>query len=218
MKRRIAVMAFLILSGAAILASAQEQGPSGEDVFDVVCAGCHFAGAERAPRIGDREAWAIRAKQGLATLTNHALNGIRDMPAHGGDASLSDLMIRRAIVYMVNQSGGRWIEPPGDSNPEGERSGAQVVQLHCAVCHGAGYSGAPRIGDRAAWTQRLRLGIDPLVRSANRGKGAMPQRGRMYPCAGLASVSDEEIRRAIIHMASPAQSLPADASRKAAVR
>jgi cytochrome c5 len=218
MNRCNAVTAFFILSGAAILASGQEQGPSGEDVVDVVCAQCHATGVQGAPRIGDREAWANRAKQGLATLTHHALDGIRDMPAHGGDSSLSDLMVRRAIVYMVNRSGGRWIEPPRDPKQTGERSGTQVAQMQCAACHGTGYSGAPRIGDRAAWTQRLRLGIDPLVRSASRGRGGMPQRGGMSPCGGLASVTDEEIRRAIIYMASPAQPLPTDSGRKASAR
>jgi glycine/D-amino acid oxidase-like deaminating enzyme len=70
-------------------------------------------------------------------------------------------MIRRAVVYMVNRSGGNWIEPPSDSKFANERGGAQVVQMQCAVCHESGFSGAPRIGDQAAWTQRLKLGIDP---------------------------------------------------------
>jgi cytochrome c5 len=210
MNRCNAVIACLILSGGASLARGNEPAPSGEDVFDVVCAACHASGARGAPRIGDRAAWAKRANQGLSTLTRHALDGIRNMPAHGGDASLSDVMIRRAIVYMVNSSGGKWIEPPGDSPFAGERSGAQVVQMHCAACHETGYRGAPRIGERAAWIPRLRLGIDPLVRTANRGRGDMPARGGMLPCGGLRSVSDEEIRRAIIHMASSVRTVPAD--------
>jgi len=218
MSRCNAVMAFLIVSGAATLALGQEPGPSGEDVVDVVCAGCHAAGAQGAPMIGDRAAWARRIGQGFATLTQHALDGIRDMPAHGGDSSLSDLMIRRAIVYMVNRSGGTWIEPLGDSKSDAERSGAQVVQMQCAACHEKGFGGAPRIGDRATWTQRLRLGIDPLVRSVNRGRSDIPPRGGMFSCAGLASVSDEEIRRAIIHMASSARTIPVDPSRKASAR
>jgi len=202
MNRRKSVIVVLFFTGSVNFAYAQGSEPSGEDVVDVVCAGCHTTGNQGAPRIGDRAAWAKRAKQGIDALTQHALDGFREMPAHGGDSTLSDLMIRRAVVYMVNRSGGNWVEPFADPKLSRERSGEQVVQMQCAACHEKGFDGAPRIGDRAAWTQRLRLGIDPLVRAAHRARGGMPQRGGMLPCGGLASVSDEEFRSAIIYMAS----------------
>ena len=47
----------------------------------------------------------------------------------------------------------------------------------CAVCHGAGIAGAPKVGDKAAWAPRLAQGIDGLTASAIKGKGAMPPRG-----------------------------------------
>ena len=37
--------------------------------------------------------------------------------------------------------------------PTSTRSGAQIVQMQCALCHGPGVGGAPRIGDRGAWTR-----------------------------------------------------------------
>lgn len=218
MNRCNAVMALLIVSASAGVALAQGAGPSGEDVVEVVCAGCHATGAQGAPRIGDRTAWARRAKQGFATLTEHALDGIRGMPSHGGDASLSDLMIQRAIVYMVNRSGGNWVEPGVAPELAAERSGAQVMQLHCAACHETGYGGAPRIGDRAAWSARLARGVDRLVRSANRGRTESPPRSGMSQCGLLTNVNDEEIRRAIIHMASPARTRSVESVRKASMR
>jgi cytochrome c5 len=187
-------------------------------VVEVVCAGCHETGIQGSPRIGDRAAWAKRAKQGIEALTQHALDGVREMPAHGGDSTLSDLMVRRAVVYMVNRSGGNWIEPVVDPALARERSGEQVVKTQCATCHEKGFGGAPRIGDRTTWIPRLKLGIDPLVRSANRVSGGVPKRGGMFPCGGLASVSDEEIRRAIIYMASSAGTRPADPIGKAPIR
>lgn len=33
------------------------------------------------------------------------------MPAKGGDPSLSDIEVERAVVFMVNQSGGSLQEP-----------------------------------------------------------------------------------------------------------
>ncbi|HSD41664.1 MAG TPA: c-type cytochrome [Burkholderiales bacterium] len=98
---------------------------------------------------------------------------------------------------MVNQSGGAWAEPIDKTVPSAERSGEQVVQAQCAQCHRTGEGGAPKIGDRAAWTPRLRQGLDVAVRSAIRGHGGMPARG------GLADLTDAEVRSAVIYMFNP---------------
>ncbi len=191
------VLAVLVLLAVAVApAGAQEPGYRGVDIFDAVCWACHTDGEKGAPRIGERAAWAARTMQGLDGLTRNVLRGNRGMPPHGGNARLSRLEVQRAIVYMVNASGGDWIEPP-DPRPQGAaRSGAQIVHAQCALCHESGFDGAPRIGDRAAWLPRTKLGIDPMVRTAIRGHGAMPPRG------GKANLSDAELRDAVIYMIS----------------
>src|SRR5262245_20121062 len=126
-------------------ARAQAGERSGKAVVDAVCAACHGPGTNSAPKIGDQKAWAKRASQGLTGLTTHAINGIRQMPAHGGSADLTDLEIARAITYMVNQSGGRWIEPVSAKDLAMDRTGEQVVQARCIKCHETGVGGAPQI-------------------------------------------------------------------------
>jgi cytochrome c5 len=79
-----------------------------------------------------------------------------------------------------------------------ERTGEQVVQAQCAKCHGTGEGGAPKIGDRAAWTPRLQQGLNAAVASAISGHGGMPARG------GLANLTDAEIRSAVVYMFNPA--------------
>jgi hypothetical protein len=69
--------------------------------------------------------------------------------------------------------------------------------MQCAQCHRTGEGGAPKIGDRAAWTPRLRQGLEVAVRSAIRGHGGMPARG------GLADLTDAEVRSAVIYMFNP---------------
>ena len=144
-------------------ARAQGKERSGKEVVEAKCQSCHATGANGAPKIGDKKAWAKRASQGLSSLTEHALKGIRQMPSHGGSPDLTDLEIGRAVTYMVNQSGGNWVEPRSKTAKPAERSGEQVVKTQCTKCHQAGANGAPKIGDREAWTPRLSKGLDTLV-------------------------------------------------------
>ena len=78
---------------------------SGEEVYKAVCSMCHQAGILNAPKLGDTQAWASRISQGYETLVQHAIKGIRSMPAKGGNASLSDAEVAGAVLYMTNSSG-----------------------------------------------------------------------------------------------------------------
>src|SRR4249919_715896 len=128
-------------------ADAQRRERTGQEVVDAVCAACHVPGKDKAPKIGDAKAWSARASQGLNALTDHAIKGIRNMPAHGGNTGVSDIEIERAVIYMVNRSGGKWIEPVGGATPTVLRTSEAIVQNQCARCHQEGLNGAPKIGD-----------------------------------------------------------------------
>jgi cytochrome c5 len=192
---RLAVaLVALALSAAATAAWAQSGQLSGKEVVDANCAKCHASGANGAPKIGDRKAWSGRAQQGLSSLTEHALKGIREMPAHGGNLTLSDFEIKRAVTYMVNRSGGKWQEPIDKQAKPAERSGAEIVKAQCSKCHQEGKGGAPKIGDRDAWIPHLKDGLDNAVRSAINGHGGMPARG------GMPNLTDAELRSAVVYM------------------
>lgn len=182
----------LPLALSAPLAVAAER--SGQQVVVEVCAKCHVTGEMNAPKIGDKAAWSKRTEQGLTGLTAHALNGIRNMPAHGGNPGLTDHEIQKAITYMVNHSGGHWVEPTDKTRPSGVRTGEQIVKEKCIECHQSGKDGAPKIGDRDAWVGRVSRGFDSVVASAIHGHGPMPPRG------GMADLTDPEIRAAVIYM------------------
>ena len=199
--RKCRVMSlFLTLSLIFVFSpvSAKEGTRTGKDVVDAICADCHTTGVDGAPKIGDPDAWSSRAAQGLSSLTRHALEGVRKMPAHGGHPELTDLEIARAITYMVNQSGGNWVAPASAAELAVERSGEDVVKTQCVKCHGEGVDGAPKIGDTNAWVQRIKQGLPNLVGSAIQGHGGMPPRG------GEADLTDNELRAAILYMYNPA--------------
>lgn len=84
---------------------------SANAVYTAVCAACHAAGLAGAPKIGDASAWGPRIAQGYETLLKHAIEGIRAMPAKGGNPDLDDVEVARAVVYMANQGGAKFKEP-----------------------------------------------------------------------------------------------------------
>ena len=174
--------------------SAPKVDKTGKEVVAEVCGACHASGALNAPKIGDKAAWGKLVAQNLPSIKQVAIKGVGQMPPRGGNPDLSDIEIERAIVYMADQSGGKWIEPVSSTAKPAERSGEQIVQAQCAHCHQTGVGGAPRIGDRAAWIPRATRGYDVVVRSAIQGHGGMPARG------GMADLTDAELRNAVTYM------------------
>jgi cytochrome c5 len=184
----------LAITGVASGQGAPVQERSGKQVVDSLCMSCHATGNAGAPKIGDQKAWAPLIAKGLTALSKTAMTGTGNMPSHGGNMRLTDIEAERAITYMVNQSGGRWTEPVSRTSATPPRSGKQIVEVSCVSCHGTGVGGAPRIGDRSAWTPRVSKGLDTVVASAIHGHGAMPPRG------GMADLTDVEIRSAVLYM------------------
>ena len=84
---------------------------AGDAVYTANCAACHTSGAAGAPKLGDAASWAARIGQGYDLLVKHAVEGIRAMPAKGGNPDLDEMEVARAVVYMANQSGATFKEP-----------------------------------------------------------------------------------------------------------
>ncbi|KAB2936565.1 MAG: cytochrome c5 family protein [Candidatus Contendobacter sp.] len=78
---------------------------SGQDVYNKVCMACHATGAAGAPKVGAKDQWEPRFAQGLDTLVKNAVNGIRGMPAKGGNPSLTEANIKDSVVYMLGETG-----------------------------------------------------------------------------------------------------------------
>jgi cytochrome c5 len=78
---------------------------TGAEVVQAACAACHVSGMLNAPMIGNKEQWAPRIALGYETLTKHAIEGIRSMPARGGNADLTDDEVASAVAEMANSAG-----------------------------------------------------------------------------------------------------------------
>ena len=217
---------------------------AGGAVYTATCAACHDSGMAGSPKTGDNAAWATRLAQGYDTLVTHAINGIRAMPAKGGNPDLDDLEVARAVVFMTNKSGASFKEPvapapaaaptaaatPVAGNAAAATAGAPVAAAPAAVaaaapaaaaapvagpamasadtgkktydtacfaCHGAGIAGAPKFGDKAAWSARIGQGSSVLYEHAI--KGFQGKAGVMPPKGGSA-LPDADIKAAVDYM------------------
>ncbi len=194
---------------AAPAAAAAPMERSGKQVSEVACNACHATGAAGAPKIGDQKQWASRAKLGVATLVDHAINGIRGMPAKGGNPTLTDEEVRKAVVYMLEevgvsaQGGGQAkasaAPSPAPTQVASAGEGMQIYTTACAACHATGAAGAPRVGDTAAWTARIAQGMDALHQNAIVGIRSMPAKG------GRLDLSDGAVKAAVVYMVENSQ-------------
>ena len=94
---------------AVMLAGCSPAEQPGQMIWQNNCQVCHGPGLAGAPRIGHRADWAKRLTQGTDTLIDHAIHGHagrggHEMPARGGNPSLTDADIAAAVNYMISQS------------------------------------------------------------------------------------------------------------------
>jgi len=122
---------------ASVEVAAADAGPhvdkSGEEVVKGVCSACHTAGLMGSPKIGDKGQWAPRIAQGYDTLISHAINGIRSMPARGGNAALTDGEIANAVAYMANQGGANFTPPASKTAAPADAKAAEAAPAAAAA-------------------------------------------------------------------------------------
>lgn len=209
---------------------------AGGAVYAATCAACHDSGMAGAPKTGDNGVWGARLAQGYDTLVKHAIEGIRAMPAKGGNPDLDNLEVERAVVFMTNKSGATFKEPAepapapaaaatdaaaaptsvaapvaapaaASATPAAAPAAAPAVasadagkkafDSACIACHGAGIAGAPKFGDKAAWTARVSQGESVLYEHAL--KGFQGKTGFMPPKGG-ATLPDADVKAAVDYM------------------
>ena len=89
---------------------------------------------------------------------------------------------------------GTWIAPGTGAAQSTERSGKEVVDAVCVACHGTGANGAPKIGNKKAWSKLAARGLTGLSTNALKGIRNMPPHG------GNPALTDIEVQRAITYM------------------
>jgi cytochrome c5 len=120
----------------------------------------------------------------IILLVNFVVMG--DKPAAGTRALDAEAVAQRIAPVAK-------VELRDASDVASLKTGEQVYQAQCAACHAAGAAGAPKLGDAASWSARLKTGYEALLGSALKGKGAMAAQGG-------GDFSDFESARAVVYM------------------
>lgn len=82
------------------------------------------------------------------------------------------------------------------------RSGPQVYNEACLMCHGSGIGGAPMLVDKESWAPRIAQGNETLYQHAI--EGYTGQYGYMPPKGARMDLSDDEVKGAVDYMTSEA--------------
>jgi cytochrome c5 len=120
----------------------------------------------------------------IILLVNYVAKG--DKPAAGSNA-----LDAQAVAQRIAPVGR--VELRDASDAASLKTGEQVYQAVCSACHNSGAAGAPKLGDNAAWSARIKTGDESLLNSALKGKGAMGAQGG-------GDYSDFEIGRAVVYL------------------
>jgi len=96
-----AILPVLIVWGASCLAPVF--AADGKEIYDRVCYKCHRSGAEDAPRLSDKAAWAPRLATGKEALYKSAIEGKENMPPRADRPELTDEELKAGVDYIVSQ-------------------------------------------------------------------------------------------------------------------
>lgn len=88
--------------------------------------------------------------------------------------------------------------PAADAAGGGADKGKALYDQICHACHKDGLLNSPKLGDKAAWAERLKAGKDALYASSINGKNQMPAKGG-------STAPDEDIKAAVDYMLSQVQ-------------
>jgi cytochrome c5 len=123
-----------------------------------------------------------KTKTAKTTIDNNSAVAERIKPV--GEVTVA-AAVANAIIPSANAAGA---------------DGKATYDTACFACHKDGVAGAPKLGDKAAWKDRIAQGNDTLYGHAIKGfqgkKGFMPAKG------GNAALKDDAVKAAVDYMVS----------------
>lgn len=143
----------------------------------------------------------------LAVELSELTQGVYTQETDEYQAAINERIRPLSEVYMpgeaVTAAGPAAATPDAPEPVATVMTGPQVYNSACIACHGGGVGGAPKVGEAAAWEERIAKGMDTLHQHAIEGfigsAGVMPAKG------GRTDLSDQEVIDAVDYMIAESQ-------------
>lgn len=137
----------------------------------------------------------------LFSLTQPAPGSYGSLTRSGeGAGSVDARIVKVGALNLAGQAATQTASAEAAAAPAAAATG-EVPALYkksCAMCHGTGAGGAPKVGDKDAWAPRIATGMDELMKVAINGRGGMPARGGT-------KASDDELKTVVEYMVAHSQ-------------
>ena len=105
-----------------------------------------------------------------------------------------DPMVEAATIERIKPFGQVNVGAAPVAAASSGADGKGTYTASCSACHATGAAGAPKLGDKGAWKNRIAQGNDTLFDHAINGFKGMPAKG------GNASLSDDAVKAAVKYM------------------
>ncbi|MDZ7803098.1 c-type cytochrome [Thiohalophilus sp.] len=126
----------------------------------------------------------------LAIIGANAISGKDSVDVQNDPRVQAAIEERIAPIGQVNTAEVKQETAGGGGGADGK----SVYDSACMACHATGAAGAPILGNKGAWADRIAKGNDTLFDHAINGFKGMPPKG------GNAGLSDEEVKAAVKYM------------------
>ena len=163
----------------------------------------HFIPDETVPPAGSASLSTAAVNERIAPVGQVAVASSAQAASQANAASMSSAAPAASATATASASG----PAAGGASAAAATGGAAMVasadagkklyESTCIACHGAGVAGAPKVGDKAAWSPIIAQGMPVLYDRAIHGYTG--KRGMMPPKGG-STASDADVKAAVDYM------------------
>jgi cytochrome c5 len=155
------------------------------------------------PRGGNADLTDAEVQRAVAFMVSKAGAAWKEAPVAAAPAAAKAAAAPAAPAAPAAAAAPAAVASVAPAAAPAKIDGKKAYDTACVACHGMGIAGAPKFGDKAAWSPRIAQGTNVLHDHAI--KGFQGKAGVMPPKGGAASMPDADVKAAVDYMVAAAK-------------